>query len=276
MPDVKVSIEDIKKLRQETGAGFMDCKKALIEAGGDFQKAIEILRKRGQQIMKLKAGRKTEEGAIAIAQADQQRIAGVVLLCETDFVAMNQDFLTFAQRLADLALQHQITSAEALLALEHEGRPLREHLADLVGKIGENIQLGEVRYLEGPYVHGYLHYNRRVAALVAFSDRVPDEVAGNIAKHIAAMAPIALSPDDVPQDVVEKEREIARERALAEGKPEHIVDRIVEGRLKKFFIEKTLLQQPFFLNEKQSVAEYLKGAAPGVQIQGFARLSVER
>ncbi len=273
---MKVSLEDIKKLRQETGAGFMDCKKALIEAEGDFQKAIEILRKRGQQIMKLKAGRKTEEGAVAIARADQQRIAGIVLLCETDFVAMNQDFLTFAQLLADLALKHRVATAEALLALNHEGRTVRDHLADLVGKIGENIQLGEVRYLEGPYVHGYLHYNRRVAALVAFSDRVPDEVAGNIAKHIAAMAPIALSPEDVPQDVVEKEREIARERALAEGKPEHIVDRIVEGRLKKFFIEKTLLQQPFFLNEKQSVAEYLKSEVPGVQIQGFARLSVER
>ncbi len=274
---VEVTLKDITKLREETGAGIMDCKKALIEAGGDFEKAKEILRKKGRELMQLKAGRQTKEGVVAILVSDDNKYGvGIALKCETDFVALNEQFQQLAREIVEVALSNKPASLDDLLKTKNSaGLTIEELIGEAVGKIGEKIELGDYAILEGEYVYPYVHYNKKVGTLVAFDKVVPEEVAKNIAMHITAMNPIALDESDVPQEIVEKEKEIAIEQARQQGKPEHILERIAEGKLKKFFKERTLLNQPLFNNPDLTIRDYLAKEGNGASIIKFKRFSVE-
>ncbi len=273
----EVTLKDITRLREETGAGIMDCKKALIEAEGDFEKAKEILRKKGRELMQLKAGRQAKEGVVAILVADDNKYGvGITLKCETDFVALNDQFQELARQIAELALINKPNSLDELLKVKNsEGVPVEELIGEAVGKIGEKIELGDYALLEGEYVYPYVHYNKKVGAIVAFDKVVSEEVAKNIAMHITAMNPIALDEADVPEEIVQKEKEIAIEQARQQGKPDHILERIAEGKLKKFFKERTLLNQPLFNNPDLTIRDYLAKDGGGASIVKFKRLSVE-
>ncbi len=273
----EVTLKDITRLREETGAGIMDCKKALIEAEGDFEKAKEILRKKGRELMQLKAGRQAKEGVVAIRVSDDNKLGvGITLKCETDFVALNDQFQDLAKQIAELALANKPSSLDDLLKLKNgDGVSIEELIGEAVGKIGEKIELGDYALLEGEYVYPYVHYNKKVGAIVAFDKVVSEEVAKNIAMHITAMNPIALDEADVPEEIVQKEKEIAIEQARQQGKPDHILERIAEGKLKKFFKERTLLNQPLFNNPDLTIRDYLAKDGGGASIIKFKRLSVE-
>ncbi|NPA34003.1 MAG: elongation factor Ts [Chlorobi bacterium] len=273
----EVTLKDITRLREETGAGIMDCKKALIEAGGDFEKAKEILRKKGRELMQLKAGRQANEGVVAILVSDDKKYGvGITLKCETDFVAMNEQFQELAKQIAELAIANKPASLEDLLKVKSgDGLPIEELIGEAVGKIGEKIELGDYALLKGEYVYPYVHYNKKVGTIVAFDKVVPEEVAKNIAMHITAMNPIALDESDVPEEIVQKEKEIAIEQARQQGKPEHILKRIAEGKIKKFYKERTLLNQPLFNNPDLTIRDYLAKDGGGASIIKFKRLSVE-
>jgi len=255
----------------------MDCKKALIEAEGDFEKAKEILRKKGRELMQLKAGRQAKEGVVAIRVSDDNKLGvGITLKCETDFVALNDQFQDLAKQIAELALANKPSSLDDLLKLKNgDGVSIEELIGEAVGKIGEKIELGDYALLEGEYVYPYVHYNKKVGAIVAFNKVVSEEVAKNIAMHITAMNPIALDEADVPEEIVQKEKEIAIEQARQQGKPDHILERIAEGKLKKFFKERTLLNQPLFNNPDLTIRDYLAKDGGGASIIKFKRLSVE-
>ncbi len=276
----KVTVEAIKKLRQMTGAGMMDCKKALQEANGDFEKAIEILRKKGQKILSSRSDKKTAEGYIKVWQSeDKTKAIAVALLCETDFVARNKEFQEGVEAILQAAVQHQPENKEALLKSQTpEGITVEEKIIELAGKIGEKITLGAYEVLEGAYVSAYVHHGNKLAALVAFENvngvENIDQVGKEIAMQVVAMNPIAVDENSVPEEILKKEREIARERALQQGKPEHIVDRIVDGMLKKFFKENTLLQQEFIGDDKKSVAQFLKSVSPNLKVTAFKRIQI--
>lgn len=273
----QITVEEINRLRKETGAGLMDCKKALQEASGDFEKAKEILRKKGIELMKLKAGRTAQEGTVALrVSEDATRGVIVALMCETDFVAMNPEFVSFAERLAETALQENIDGVEKLMEATLKGTPynVKEGLGELTGKIGEKIEVSVCKLLVGEYVYGYLHYNRKVGVLVSFDRRVDEQVAGDIAMQIAAMNPLAVSLEDVPQEVIEKEREIAMEQSKALNKPAEILEKIVEGKVKKVLSERVLLTQLFFKEQKRTVGDYLNEKAPGAVVREFMRVAI--
>lgn len=272
-----ITVEDINRLRRETGAGLMDCKKALQEAGGDFEKAKEILRKKGIELMKLKAGRSAQEGAVALRISEDATCGVIVALkCETDFVAMNPEFVTFVEALAETALEHGARSVDELMEATLKGRtyPVREGLGELTGKIGEKIEISDCRRLEGEYVYGYLHYNRKVGVLVSFDRRVDEEVANDIAMQIAAMNPVAVRLEEVPREVIEKEREIALEQSKSLNKPPEILEKIVEGKVRKVLSERVLLSQQFFKDQKRTVGDYLRERAPEAVVKGFVRVAI--
>src|SRR3989344_3724702 len=255
-----MSLETIKKLREGTGAGMVDIKKALDEAGGDETKAVEILRKAGQKIAAKKAERSTNEGVIALAQKGG-RVAVVALACETDFVARNENFITaasdFARKLLEIGKDGFKAWAEAEIS------------NNLIVKIGENIQLNDFDVIEGPVLGFYLHANKKVAAVVVLSDGT-EEQAREAAMHVAAMDPTYLKPADVPEEVLNKEQEIYKEQLVKEGKPEEMAEKILAGKLQKFYTEVCLLKQPYIKDDKMSVEQFLERA----EIKEFKRFSL--
>ena len=270
-----VSAQEVAKLRNITGAGMMDCKKALVEAEGDFDKAIEILRKKGQKVAANRADRETTEGAVIAAVSDDKTKGVIVALgCETDFVAKNEDFVSLATKLANQALKYD--SKEDFLASDMDGMSVSEKLTEQTGVIGEKIEISGFKTLEAPFVGSYIHNGNKIASIVGLSEKFDgaEEVAKNLSMQVAAMNPIALDESAVDQEVIDKEIEIAKDQLRQEGKPENMLDNIAKGKLNKFFKDNTLIHQEYIMGEKQSVAEYVKAAKDGVNISGYQRHSL--
>ena len=271
----KITAAEVNKLRKATGAGMMDCKKALVEADGDFDKAIEILRKKGQKVAAKRADRDSSEGA-AIAKVNEDKTAGVIisLNCETDFVAKNESFVALANELAEVALDHD--NKDAFLAASFNGMTVAEKLTEQTGVIGEKIEIGSFEKLSAPFVGSYIHAGNKIATLVGLSANVDGaaEAAKDVAMQAAAMNPIALDEEGVDQETIDKEIEIAKDQLRQEGKPEEMLDKIAKGKLNRFFKDNTLVNQAFIKDGKQSVAQYVKSVNPDLKITGFKRVAL--
>ncbi|MDG2208443.1 MAG: translation elongation factor Ts [Flavobacteriales bacterium] len=275
---MSITAAEVNNLRKQTGAGMMDCKNALQEAEGDFDKAIEILRLKGQKVAAKRGDRETGEGAV-LAATNAAGNFGVLLSlnCETDFVAKNDEFVGVAQTLLDLALNANLTSKEALMEQAYPGAgfTVAEKITEQIGKIGEKIDVSAFQTLSGGQVAAYIHPGNRLATLVGFSTAVDAEVGRDVAMQAAAMAPVALDETTIPADLIEKERSIGKELAIQEGKPEEMAEKIAEGRLKKWFKEATLVNQLFIKDNKVSVAQYVKSANADAVLTGFCREALD-
>jgi elongation factor Ts len=273
---VSISAADVNKLRQITGAGMMDCKKALIEANGDFEKAIDELRKKGQKVAANRADREAKEGYIA-ARTNSENNKGwlISLSCETDFVAKSADFIRFAEDVLNIAIQNNPASIEALKSLPMEGVTVGDKLIDLIGKIGEKIEITNYEVLEAPRVVVYIHPGNKVVSMVGLNKAANTEEAGkNIAMQVAAMNPVAIDKDDVDQKTLEREIEIGKEQARAEGKPENMIEKIAMGKLNKFYQESTLLNQAYIKEDKKTVRQYLESIDKDLTVTGFKRVQL--
>ncbi len=272
---VKITAADVNTLRKTTGAGMMDCKNALVEAEGDFDKAIEILRKKGQKVAAKRADRESSEGA-AIAKVNDQNTEGVIisLNCETDFVAKNESFVTLANDLAEMALQYN--DKDAFLAANFNGMTVQDKLTEQTGVIGEKIEIGGFRKLSAPFVGSYIHAGNKIATLVGLSAAVNGvaEAAKDVAMQAAAMNPVALDQDGVDQETIDKEIEIAKDQLRQEGKPEAMLEKIAQGKLQRFFKDNTLVNQDFIKDSKQSVAQYVKSVNASLKVTGFERVAL--
>ena len=254
---------------------MMDCKKALQEAEGNFERAVEVIRERGQAIANKRADREASEGNVQ-ARVEGNYGAMISLNCETDFVAKNENFVKFASSILDLAIAQKPADLEALKALSMEGKTVAEVITEQSGTIGEKLELAYFDFIQAEKVQAYNHFGNNLATLVGFNKAaVNEQVAKDVAMQIAAMAPVSVDKDDVPAEVVAQERKIGREKALQEGKPENIVDRIAEGMVQKFFKESTLMNQDFTKDSKKTVGQYLKEADKELQVTGFKRFSVK-
>ncbi len=270
----KITASEVNKLRKTTGAGMMDCKNALVEAEGDFDKAIEILRKKGQKVAAKRADRESTEGAaIAIVNDDNTVGAAIVLSCETDFVGKNDNFVSLAKQLAEKALQS--SSKEELLNSDFGGLTVAEKLIEQTGVIGEKIEISSFEKIDAPFVGSYIHAGNKIATIVGLSAKVDgiEEVAKDVAMQAAAMNPIALDESGVNQEIIEKEIEIAKDQLRQEGKPEAMLDNIAKGKLKRFFKDNTLVNQAFIKDSKVSVADYVKSIGD-VKVVGFKRAAL--
>ena len=275
---MSITAADVNKLRKQTGAGMMDCKKALVEAEGDFDKAIEILRKKGQKIAAKRGDNEIGEGAVlAATNADGNRGCIISLNCETDFVAKNADYVSFAQSILDIAVAQAPADKDALLGCAHpRGVTVGEEITNQMGRLGERIEVSRYEQVSGDAVVSYIHPGNRLSTLVAFNGDVESQVGKDVAMQAAAMSPIALDESSIDQAAIDKELEIGKELAIKEGKPEEMAANIAKGRLKKWFKEVTLVHQAFIKNNKQSVADYVKEAAGGDRaITGFSRVSLD-
>jgi len=265
---------DVAKLRNITGAGMMDCKKALVEAEGDFDKAIEILRKKGQKVAANRADRESTEGAV-IAKVNADNTAGVIIAlnCETDFVAKNDDFVKLAHELAELALGK---TKEVFLASDFQGTTVAEKLIEQTGVIGEKIEIGSFETIEGPFLGAYIHAGNKIAAITSLSADVDgaSEAAKAVSMQVAAMNPIALDETMVSQEVIDRELDIEREILTKEGKPANIIDNILKGKMQKFYKDNTLVHQAFIKDSGVSVADYVKSVNGDLKVVGFVRVSL--
>ncbi|MDT0690693.1 translation elongation factor Ts [Salegentibacter sp. F188] len=271
----KISAAEVNKLRKATGAGMMDCKKALVEVDGDFDKAIEVLRKKGQKVAAKRADRESSEGA-AIAKVNNDSTKGAVisLNCETDFVAKNEDFVALAQSLAELALDYN--TKEELLAADYKGITVQEKLTEQTGVIGEKIEIGAFKTLQAPFVGSYIHAGNKIAVLTGLSANVDgaDEAAKNVSMQAAAMNPVALNEDGVDQTTIDKEIEIAKDQLRQEGKPEEMLDKIAKGKIQRFFKDNTLVNQDYIKGNKESVADYVKSVDSQLEVVAFERVAL--
>lgn len=257
-----------------TGAGMMDCKKALVETNGDFEAAIDLLRKKGQKVAANRSDREAKEGFV-IAKTNGARGVIVVLNCETDFVAKNEDFGKVATSMADIALNQKPADLAALLALQFgNGMTVGEKVIEQVGVIGEKIELSRYEQVEAVKVVAYNHPGNRLAVIVGFNKPVSDEVAKDVAMQTAAMAPVAVDKGDVDATMLERELEIARETTRAEGKPEDMVEKIAQGKLNKFYKESTLLNQEFIKDAKKSIRQYIQEGDKEATVTAFRRISL--
>ena len=253
-----VTMADISKLRAMTGAGLMDCKKALAEANNDMNAAIEIIRKKGQAVAAKREDREASEGCV-LADAAEGFAAIVALKCETDFVAKNEGFVALTKKILAAAMAAKAKNIDELKDVEIEGRKISDLIVEEIGKTGEKMELGAYEFVEGVQATAYNHFGNKLSTIVAFNEKLADAHAGKeVAMQVAAMNPIALDRNSVPADVVEKELEIGREKARQEGKPEAILEKIAQGRLNKFYQESTLLEQEFIMDNKQTVGQYAK------------------
>lgn len=273
MADIKAA--DVANLRKMTGAGMMDCKKALIEANGDFENAIEEIRKKGKAIASKRADRDATEGVILARTTENHKNGAIIILnSETDFVAKNNDFVKFAESIIAKALEFNPATLEDLKALKIDGRPIGDLVAEQSGIIGEKIELSSYAKLNAETVVPYIHQGNKLATLVAFDKEIDIQAGKDIAMQIAAMSPVSVDKDNVPASVIEKELEIGREQARLEGKPEEMLDKIAQGKLSKFFKESTLMSQIFVKDGKATVAEYLKSVNANVKVTAFERFSL--
>ncbi|MDY0199349.1 MAG: translation elongation factor Ts [Bacteroidales bacterium] len=274
MSEVKTA--DIAKLRKLTGAGMMDCKNALQESNNDIEKAIELIRERGKAIANKRADREAGEGAaLAATSADNKKGAIVVLNCETDFVAKNEDFIGLTNSILAAALEKAPADLDALLKLTVNGQVIETLVQDQSGITGEKFELSYYEKVEGEKVVAYIHPGNKLATIVAFNkSSFDDQVGKDVAMQVAAMNPVSVDTEDVPEKIRQQEYEIGREQARLEGKPENILDKIAQGKLQKFFKENTLMNQDFIKDGKISVKDYLKSIDPALKVTGFKRVSL--
>jgi elongation factor Ts len=275
MSTLTISAADVNKLRQMTGAGMMDCKKALAEANGDFEKAIDELRKRGQKVAANRADRETKEGYImAKTNADATKGYLLGLTCETDFVGKSADFTTFVDAVLDIAMNNNAKTVEEILSLPMQGVKVSDKLSDQIGKIGEKMEFIAYDIIEAPKVVIYIHPGNKVVSMVGVSSANGADAGKDVAMQIAAMNPVALDKDDVDPKIIEREIEIGKEQARQEGKPEAMIEKIALGKLNKFYQESTLLNQSFIKDEKKTIRQYLDGVEKGLTVTKFKRVQI--
>ena len=278
-----ISAQDVKRLRDATGVGMMDCKKALQEADGDFDRAVEVLRKKGQKVAAKRADREADEGLVVTAITDDHRTAAIAEVnCETDFVARNDDFAQFAHRIAEIILEERPEDLDALdaLAYDEDGTTVERATTDLTGKIGEKIEVRRFQIVEAQdegQIVSYIHPGSRLGVLVdvkaeAGQNGALEDTGRDVAMQVAALDPIATFREEVPENVQEKEKEIAHEAAQNENKPEHVMKQIVNGKLERFFKDNVLVEQPFVKDASKTVKQVLSEA--GVEIKRFVRFAL--
>ncbi|MFZ4784086.1 MAG: translation elongation factor Ts [Flavobacteriales bacterium] len=274
---MSITAADVNKLRQITGAGMMDCKKALTEANGDFEAAIDLLRKKGQKVAASRGDRDAAEGLVITKKTDDGKTGILVVLnCETDFVAKNADFDKVANTIVDVAVANKPADVEALKALNYPGTDLtiNDKIIEEIGKIGEKIEISTYNIINAEYVACYNHPGNKLAAMVAFNKVTTDEIGRDVAMQAAAMAPVALDESSVPEDVKQREIEVGKEQAINEGKPADMAEKIAMGRLNKFFKESTLVNQEFIKDGKLTVAQYLKSTDKDLVAVDFKRFAL--
>ena len=281
MSTATITAADINKLRQTTGAGMMDCRKALVESDGDFEKAIDYLRKKGQKVAALRSDREAKEGVIiAATTADNKTGFIVTVACETDFVAKNADFVAFAQSIADVALKGNVKTLEELLASPLDGATVGDKINDQVARIGEKIQLARFERVDADGVAAYIHGAYRMGVLVGLTKNTPAVIdAGrDMAMQIAAMNPVAVDPDSVSAEVVAREKDIVTDQIKNDpkmaGKTDEMIDKIAVGKLNAFFKENTLMAQPFVKDASKTVGDYLKGIDASAKVTQFKRVQL--
>tara|TARA_B100001250_G_scaffold400494_1_gene411107 strand:+ start:745 stop:1578 length:834 start_codon:yes stop_codon:yes gene_type:complete len=274
----QITASQVNDLRKQTGAGMMDCKKALVETNGDFEKAIDVLRKKGQKVAAKRADRAASEGVVLALTDSDHRTGGLISLnCETDFVAKNNSFIELANSILMLALKNHCKDIESIQSLSIEGSmSVNDKLIEQTGVIGEKIELSNYFIIQSDYVTGYIHPGNKLAALVGFDKTFDgiDELGRNIAMQIAAMNPFGLDENGVPKEIINKEIEIGKDLARKEGKPEDMLDRIAQGRLKKFFKENTLLHQTYIKDSKLTISQYLKSSGFDLGVVDFKRVNL--
>jgi len=272
---MSIKAADVAKLRKAMGAGMMDCKNALVEAEGDFDKAVEIIRKKGMAIASKRADREASEGVVLAKVSENGKLGAMISLnCETDFVAKNENFVAFAGKILDVAIANNPADLEALKALDLEGRKIEEHVTEQTGIIGEKIDLSYFGKIEEEAAVAYIHAGNKLATLIGFNKEIDAQMGRDVAMQAAAMAPIAVDKDGVAEDVVAKELEIGKEKARLEGKPEAMLEKIAQGRLGKFFKESTLLNQDFVKDNKMSVKQYLASADKDLTATAMLRFTL--
>ncbi len=278
MSTVTISAQDINKLRQMTGAGMMDCRKALTETNGNFEEAIDWLRKQGQKVAAKRSDREAKEGVV-IAKTTADHKTGIVLCvsCETDFVSKNADFVAFAQSIADAAISNNVKSAEELNEVTIKGTKVAELINDKLASIGEKIGVNKFERVDAPYVAAYIHGAYRLGVLVGLTKDAP-EAGKDLAMQIAAMNPVAVDAESVPADVIAREKSIIMELMQQDpkmaGKPQEMLSKIAEGKMGAFFKEQTLTAQAFVKDAGKTVAEYLKSVDGGLKITEFKRVAL--
>lgn len=277
MSTVQISASDVNKLRQQTGAGMMDCKKALVEAKGNFEEAVDYLRKKGAKVAANRQDRESNEGVvIAKTSADSKKGVVVEVNCETDFVAKNEDFIAFAEAVANVALNESPADLDALKALSIDGTSIADLIVSQTGKIGEKIDVSSYEVVEAEKVVAYIHSNYRLGVLVGLSADAEgaDDAGKDVAMQIAAMNPAAIDKDGVDAALVERELEIAKEQIRAEGKPEAMIEKIAQGKLNKFYKDNTLLNQEFVKDPSKNISQFLDGVAKGLTVTAFKRVQL--
>lgn len=273
-----ITAQDVNKLRTMTGAGMMDCKKALTEANGDFEKAIEILRKKGQKVSASRSDKEAKEGSVFVKTSDNNKEAALIALnCETDFVAKNEEFQGLGEAIVNVAFAKKPANTEALLSEKLGDLTVQEKITELVGKIGEKIEISEYVQMTGEAVVPYIHAGSKLGVLVSLkgvNGKDVTEAGKDVGMQIAAMNPVAVDETSVDKNVIEKELEIAKAQIIAEGKPANMVEKIAEGKLKKFYKENTLVHQPFVKDNSKTVAQYLDGYSKGLAVADFRRVAI--
>jgi elongation factor Ts len=278
MSTVTITAQDINKLRQATGAGMMDCRKALTETGGDFEAAIDWLRKQGQKVAAKRSDREAKEGVVIAKTTDDNKTGFIITIsCETDFVSKNADFVAFAQSIADVAVKNNVKSTDELNELTVNGSKVSDLINDKLASIGEKIGIARFERVEAPYVASYIHGSYRMGVLVGFNQPA-GEAGKDVAMQIAAMNPVAVDASSVPADVVTRERDIVMEQMKQDpkmaGKPEEMMSKIAEGKLNAFFKESTLTAQAYVKDASKTVGDYLKSVSPELKVIEFKRVAL--
>ena len=273
----KITASEVNKLRKQTGAGMMDCKNALVEANGDFELAIDVLRKKGQKVASKRSDRSASEGVVLSGVSEDKKFGAIVSVnCETDFVAKNEDFVAFANDVLSIALANKVNTKEDLETLSIDGLSIKDKLLEKTGVIGEKIEIGFYDFLNSDYVACYIHHGNRLASLVSLNISNDEyfQLGRDLCMQVAAMNPMGLSDKDISKEILERELDIAKESARKEGKPEQMIEKIAMGRLGKFFKENTLLKQAFIKDGKKSIEQHVKEINSDLNILGFRRFGL--
>ncbi len=274
MSTVTITAADINKLRQATGAGMLDCRKALTESNGDFEGAIDWLRKQGQKVAAKRSDREAKEGVVIAKTTSDNKTGMIVCIsCETDFVSKNAEFVAFAQSIADAAISNNVKSAEELNEVEINGAKVSDMINDKLASIGEKIAVSKFERIEAPYVASYIHGANRMGVLVGLTEEAA-EAGKDVAMQIAAMNPLAIDESSISAETIEREKAIAIDVIKAEGKPAEMAEKIAMGKLNKFFKDNTLMAQAFVKDGNKSVADYLKSVSAGLKVTEFKRVAV--
>jgi len=268
-----ITAAEVNKLRKMTGAGMMDCKRALVEAEGDFDKAIDILRKKGQKVASKRADKEANEGIVLAKTTSDNKFAAVLKIsCETDFVAKNEDFINFVNSIMDKILAEKPADVAAVNSMKLNDLTVEENVTEMIGKTGEKMEVAGYEFIEAESVNAYNHMGSKLATILGFNKSGYEDAGHQLAMQVAAMNPVAVDKDDVSQDVIDKEIEIGKDIARQEGKKEELLEKIAMGKLNKFFKENTLLNQVFVRDSKKTVSQFLKETDADLKVTGFKRL----